>query len=243
MTPQECDFEIPIVCQVFGCQQSFVSGMQPGPATAARPRAGYVSAVALRAYREHMRVAHGAPGAAPSTPESRMSRRLAAAGLAANSEMHRRIVSGNLADREALRQAKRFLRERPLAMAIAGGVGAGKTLSGWWVVAQTDGSRFVVAPDIARVMSDESRHGYISASVLVIDDLGMEHMGPTEYARSQLEELLIKREMAGRPTLLTTNLDPETFRRRYGDRVWSRIYGSGGFAECAGGDARRGGMP
>jgi hypothetical protein len=72
----------------------------------------------------------------------------------------------------------------------------------------------------------------VNAQVLVLDDLGQEHLGVKtkllleegggEYgtdAGSRLEDLLRARNSAGRPTIITTNLDPDAIGIRYGRSV------------------------
>ena len=65
-------------------------------------------------------------------------------------------------------------------------------------------------------------HDFITADLLVIDDLGMEPVlkNVTEpYLLLVLEE----RQNRGLCTLITTNLSPERILERYGERIYSRL--------------------
>ena len=53
--------------------------------------------------------------------------------------------------------------------------------------------------------------------LLVLDDIGQEHRTVTGFTESQLHELLRIRYEAARPTIVTTNIDPESMRGVYGD--------------------------
>jgi DNA replication protein DnaC len=61
-------------------------------------------------------------------------------------------------------------------------------------------------------------------AVLVIDDLGAE---PRDDDRTTpaIAALVCDRGDAARKTLITTNMDHESFRRRYGERVFDRLIG------------------
>jgi hypothetical protein len=62
------------------------------------------------------------------------------------------------------------------------------------------------------------------AQLLVLDDAGEES---TEMGRAALVDLAKDRDAAGRRTVITTNLRPEDFRRRYGDPLAERIKAKG----------------
>jgi hypothetical protein len=63
-----------------------------------------------------------------------------------------------------------------------------------------------------------------TAAVLVIDDLGLEGEG---RVRDRMIGLVVERENHGRPTIITTNLGPEPFKRTYwtgaGERLATRL--------------------
>jgi hypothetical protein len=227
MIPEIGDTEIPWSCP--RCPEQF-RGPEPTATPTNRYRTSYYSDTARSALMAHERN-HGS--------ESPQARRLRLAGLEPSTAIFQRIVSGNMGPRETLHHAKGFLSTRPAAYVVSGGTGCGKTLSGWFLIAQVDGGVFLLAPELGRPVSDAQRSGFITSPLLVLDDAGLEHLGPTEYAVSQIDEIVVAREMHGRPTYITTNLGPSAFQKRYGERVWSRVMGSGGFVECAGEDMRR----
>jgi DNA replication protein DnaC len=57
--------------------------------------------------------------------------------------------------------------------------------------------------------------------VLVVDELGAGRQ--TDFAAEVAERLVGGRAEAGRPMLVTTNLEPDALRDMVGDRVWSRL--------------------
>lgn len=52
---------------------------------------------------------------------------------------------------------------------------------------------------------------------LVLDDIGQEHRTASGFTESSLHELLRVRYEAARPTIVTTNIDPDMMRGIYGD--------------------------
>lgn len=62
---------------------------------------------------------------------------------------------------------------------------------------------------------------FITAPVLVIDDLGTEYQ--TQWTDSQLFTIAHERSHNGRPTIVTSNLTPEQLRARYDVRLLERF--------------------
>lgn len=60
-----------------------------------------------------------------------------------------------------------------------------------------------------------------NSDLLIVDDLGTEVL--SSFVKSQLFEIINKRILANRATLITTNLDLKTLEDRYTERVMSRI--------------------
>ena len=60
-----------------------------------------------------------------------------------------------------------------------------------------------------------------SSDLLIIDDLGTEVL--SSFVKSQLFEIINKRILSNKATLITTNLDLKTLQDRYTERVMSRI--------------------
>lgn len=74
---------------------------------------------------------------------------------------------------------------------------------------------------------------------LVVDDLGGEYMDKGGFYASLLDEIVNERQAASRPTVLTTNLDAEAFKARYGERIVDRIREGGRFVACGNKSMRR----
>lgn len=62
----------------------------------------------------------------------------------------------------------------------------------------------------------------ILASVLIVDELGLEDRG-TQFGAEVGERLIGQRAEAQRPMIVTTNKSPDVLRDYLGDRVWSRL--------------------
>lgn len=74
--------------------------------------------------------------------------------------------------------------------------------------------------------SYESRsEKYLECRLLIIDDLGTEFTN--QFTVSTLYNLLNTRQNKGLPTVISTNLSPEELAKKYEDRIYSRIIGSG----------------
>jgi DNA replication protein DnaC len=67
---------------------------------------------------------------------------------------------------------------------------------------------------------------------LVVDDLGAEYNDQKGFFISLLDELIDLRYSGKRPTIITTNLDAEGFKGRYGVRIVDRIREAGRFVAC-----------
>lgn len=73
---------------------------------------------------------------------------------------------------------------------------------------------------------EESRsEKYLDCRLLIIDDLGTEFSNA--FTLSTLYNLLNTRQNKGLPTIISTNLSPDELARKYEDRIYSRIIGSG----------------
>lgn len=60
--------------------------------------------------------------------------------------------------------------------------------------------------------------------MLIIDDLGTEM--PGQFVTAALYSLLNDRLLAGKPMVVSTNLNTEELKRRYSPRIASRLQGS-----------------
>ena len=77
----------------------------------------------------------------------------------------------------------------------------------------------------------------MNCDLLILDDLGTEMT--TSFVQSALYQLLNGRLLAGRSTVISTNLDPEELGRRYGAPLLSRLEGEYQLLPFVGTDIRR----
>ena len=66
---------------------------------------------------------------------------------------------------------------------------------------------------------------YLECRLLIIDDLGTEFS--SQFTLSTIYNLLNTRQNKGLATVISTNLSPDELARKYEDRIYSRIIGSG----------------
>lgn len=79
-----------------------------------------------------------------------------------------------------------------------------------------------------------AREASVAAPVLFVDDVGWEPArAPT------IADVICARYDRGRPTFLTTNLEPAGFTKRYGERVFSRLCETNVVVPVLGNDRRR----
>ena len=74
--------------------------------------------------------------------------------------------------------------------------------------------------DAARRESDK----YLACDLLIVDDLGTEM--PGQFTTAALYSLINDRILAGKPTIISTNLTIEEFEKRYNRQIASRLRGS-----------------
>lgn len=73
---------------------------------------------------------------------------------------------------------------------------------------------------------EESRsEKYLDCTLLIIDDLGTEFSN--QFTLATIYNLLNSRQNKGLATIISTNLSPDELARKYEDRIYSRIIGSG----------------
>ena len=70
---------------------------------------------------------------------------------------------------------------------------------------------------------DESVERCMACDLLILDDLGTEMT--TAFVQSALYQLLNGRLLAGKSTIISTNLDPDQIGRRYSAQIMSRLEG------------------
>ena len=72
--------------------------------------------------------------------------------------------------------------------------------------------------------------------MLILDDLGTEF--PSAYVNAALYNIVNTRMMAGKPTIISTNLSFQEISKRYTDRLASRLFGGFEQFEFVGRDVR-----
>lgn len=127
----------------------------------------------------------------------------------------------------ALDAASRFLSPTndKAILVLSGNVGTGKTVAAAWACAW-NGGRFVKAIDIVRagVYSDHTWLRQVwRSNVLVVDDVGTEPLDANGWSLSAIGSLFDERYDGSRKTVVTTNLQAQEFKIRYGPRVWRRV--------------------
>tara|TARA_R110002020_G_scaffold48480_2_gene138126 strand:- start:243 stop:932 length:690 start_codon:yes stop_codon:yes gene_type:complete len=124
-------------------------------------------------------------------------------------------------------------------LVLAGNPGTGKSTAAahyLWVTADTSNmgsstaQRWWTAHEVSRVSNYASSPGYkteleklMRIPVLVIDDLGVEYLDKNGFFNSRFDEIMDARYNNFRKTIITTNLAPDSFEKRYGKRVTTRI--------------------
>ena len=101
--------------------------------------------------------------------------------------------------------------------------------------------RWWSAQEVGRVSShDQELTVLMQRDNIVIDDLGTEYLDKNGHILHRLDELITRRYSNYKRTLITTNLNIQGFKNRYGNRIFSRI-GDGGIFHGLVGESYRGG--
>ncbi len=132
-----------------------------------------------------------------------------------------------LAGMAAIHAAK----DPPWLVVISGRVGCGKTVAAaWWAIRQAPIVEFVSATEYLQASRyDGSRARWRLAEALVLDDIGTEYLDERGSALVDLTDLVNEFYSRKRSLVMTTNLEAEAFKARYGDRVADRIREIGGW--------------
>ena len=121
---------------------------------------------------------------------------------------------------------------------FVGGTGLGKTFLSACIARTVADRGFSVAYETANHLfgkleqakfnpSEESRREadmLLACDLLIIDDLGTEM--PGQFVTAALYGLLNDRLLAGKPMVISTNLNVEEMNRRYSPQIASRLHGS-----------------
>lgn len=149
------------------------------------------------------------------------------------------VVLLELQDTEAMLTVKRHTDTRG-PIVLSGQRGCGKTTAAaWWLAQPGPRSEYLellnpVFFSINRLQrvsrwDDKTMAPIESARRLVIDDLGSEFVDNKGSIASLLDGLINERYANMQPTLITTNLKGEDFKRTYGERIARRIREKGEF--------------
>lgn len=120
---------------------------------------------------------------------------------------------------------------------FVGGTGLGKTFLSACIARTVADRGFSVAYETAAHLfgnleqarfnpTEESRREagkYTSCDLLILDDLGTEM--PGQFVTAALYSLLNDRILAGKPMVISTNLNVEEMNRRYSPQIASRLHG------------------
>lgn len=165
------------------------------------------------------------------------------------------LLEGKIQQTEAIVK----LTQAPQGLTVLSGLpGCGKTVAashwiyGWamnpqnWDVDATPARLrgrmlWVTAAKLSRwpKYDEEQMRKLLGADRLVIDDMGVEYLDEKGAYLSLLDEVLNARYDGMRPTVMTTNLDAQTFKERYGVRLADRIREVGKFIPVATESMRR----
>lgn len=130
---------------------------------------------------------------------------------------------------------------------LIGGTGLGKTHLSSAIAQRVIDSGYSVVYDSAQNVFDcyervrfaheaGDTERYLTCDLLIIDDLGSEFT--TQYTSAVLYRIVNERLIKGKSTVLSTNLDNKELKKRYGDRIYSRLLGNYGTCVFAGSDIR-----
>lgn len=137
------------------------------------------------------------------------------------------LVTGRLDSTPAMEA----LADPHLLTCLSGNPGNGKTVAAAsWLYGRSVGL-FVKAAAMARWERYDQRQmaRLLGARALVLDDLGTEYADAKGNFAALFDELLDYRYDHGLPLVVTTNLDAEAFKERYGERIADRIREVGRF--------------
>ena len=140
--------------------------------------------------------------------------------------------------------------KRPANLLLFGRPGLGKTHLSAAIAREVSGKGFSVVYDTAghvferfeaqkfgRDEAERDVERVLNCDLLILDDLGTEMT--TSFVQSALYQLINGRLLAGKSTVISTNLDPEELGRRYGAPLLSRLEGEYQLLPFVGTDIRR----
>lgn len=126
----------------------------------------------------------------------------------------------------AIEKIKTWNHAEKCVLVLAGSPGCGKTVAAThWAMHNRPGATFVRASTFAASSRYDraERNAWLKAQALVLDDLGGEYVDTKGSLMADLDELVDTYYGDQRPLLITTNLDREAFKSRYGQRIADRL--------------------
>ena len=143
--------------------------------------------------------------------------------------------------------------KKPANLLLDGAPGLGKTFLSACIARVVSEDGFSVVYDTAvhvfarceaaKFRADEEPDAAVdvrrfeSCDLLILDDLGTEMA--TGFVQSALYQLVNGRLLAGKSTIISTNLTPAQIESRYGAAIWSRLQGEYTVLPFAGEDIRK----
>ena len=200
-----------------------------------------------------------------AVPESRIRDAQASLPDAGVSLRDCAILDGDsFKDTPSVSAVKNFLKQprETWCLVLAGQPGRGKSIAAayWlkrlaydWIVEKFEdgeenmgqrsiftGQHWWSAQEVSRVSSrDAVLSTLMNRNNIVIDDLGTEYLDTKGHTLHRFDELITRRYSNYKRTIITTNLNMEGFKKRYGARIFSRI-GDGGIFHGVTGESLRG---
>jgi len=202
-------------------------------------------------WENHERKAAEVLGQVEQTEEQRRAQKLLHRGVP---EKDLRLMSSGQLDEgtQPMGEARAFVDDPEIRILVLSGPrGVGKTTAASWIMANaprdrhiaTDiiGPRFLDAAELSLVnrYKESELRPLKRASLLVIDDLGIEYFDEKGSFSATFDAIINARYASHLRTVMTTNLVAEEFRERYGVRTIDRIRECGRFVGVVGESLRR----
>jgi len=223
---------------------AIVETMRRAQERAARER-GFVSVDAMVASDDAVEAKRVAREQALDLAEHRRTVLAQCAGELSDATVDR-LTSGRHEETDATRAIREWSATSRAILVLAGNAGTGKSFASLaYACARRVDCQIVRASRLGahweRWQSDrEDRIEPLRMRVplLIVDDLGLEPLDDRRAAVA-VEELFHARQGGGLRTIITTNLSPSDAKRRYSERVFSRLAECGRWVQLSGEDLRR----
>lgn len=147
-------------------------------------------------------------------------------------------------DCDAMVAVRGFVAGPMTLLVLSGGVGVRKTGSSCWALTQRPGL-FVKADELLRLAASKDGDDIAKykrarcTQTLIVDDLGGEYVDDKGWAVRVLNSILDFRYENRLKTIITTNLDAQSFKATYQERIADRLRESGRFYLIGGTSVRR----